>query len=48
MSFCTKHIFQLSIYTLTDVLHISKTTVTHAICKLYSMYDDNNSPNAST
>ena len=31
--------------TFIDVLHNSKTNVTHAICKLYSMYDDNNLPN---
>lgn len=31
--------------TFIDFLHNSKTNVTHAICKLYSMYDDNNLPN---
>lgn len=31
--------------TFIDVLHNSKTNVTHVICKLYSMYDDNNLPN---
>lgn len=31
--------------TFIDVLHNSKTNVTNAICKLYSMYDDNNLPN---
>ena len=31
--------------TFIDVLHNSKTNVTHAICKLYSVYDDNNLPN---
>ena len=31
--------------TFIDVLHNSKTNVTHAICKLFSMYDDNNLPN---
>ena len=31
--------------TFIDVLQNSKTNVTHAICKLYSMYDDNNLPN---
>lgn len=31
--------------TFIDVLHNSKTNVTHAICKLYSMYNDNNLPN---
>lgn len=31
--------------TFIDVLHNSKPNVTHAICKLYSMYDDNNLPN---
>ena len=31
--------------TFIDVLHNSKTNVTHAICKLYSMYDDHNLPN---
>ena len=31
--------------TFIDVLHNSKTNVTHAICKLYSMYDDNILPN---
>lgn len=31
--------------TFINILHNSKTNVTHAICKLYSMYDDNNLPN---
>ena len=31
--------------TFIDVLRNSKTNVTHAICKLYSMYDDNHLPN---
>lgn len=31
--------------TFIDVLRNSKTNVTHAICKLYSMYDSNNLPN---
>lgn len=31
--------------TFIDVLHNSKTNVTHAICELYSMYDNNNLPN---
>ena len=31
--------------TFIDVLHNSKTNVTHAICKLYSMYDGHNLPN---
>jgi abortive infection bacteriophage resistance protein len=31
--------------TFIDVLHNSKANVTHAICKLYSMYDNNNLPN---
>ncbi len=31
--------------TFIDVLQNSKTNVNHAICKLYSMYDDNNLPN---
>ena len=31
--------------TFIDVLYNSKTNVTHAICRLYSMYDSNNLPN---
>lgn len=31
--------------TFIDVLHNSKSPVTHAICKLYSMYDDHGLPN---
>ena len=31
--------------TFIDVLRNSKVNVTHAICKLYSMYDNNNLPN---